>query len=227
MAKKPSGTIGQIRAGIIDGQHFAEQQKIIWPSDQKEIERKILGFFVREFEKTGAKFLKIEDGGTEELDFLLTLPGGKAWLELMEVVMPKPRNTPFQSGQQWHEPLIYAENIFKAVEEKKIRKYGLNHETPIDLLLYITHEQYAPNEAAIHALRHFFKENTHPFNYIFLILPFAEDHCDLRVIFNVGHPFEIPPLEELAERKWLSLPSSGFTVAFGNENTQTILLEPQ
>lgn len=227
MAKKPSGAIGPIRVGIIDGQHCAEQQKVIWPSDQKEIERKILGFFVREFEKTGAKFLKIEDGGTEELDFLLTLPGGKAWLELMEVVIPKPSNTPFQSGQQCHEPLIYAENIFKAVEEKKIRKYGFNHEIPIDLLLYITHEQYAPNEAAIHALRHFFKEKTHPFNYVFLMLPLAEDLSVLHVIFNMNHPFDIPPLEELADRKWLSLPSSGFTVISSSENTQTTLLEPQ
>jgi len=216
MTKKPSGTIGPFAIGITDGEPFSEQQRILWPSDQKEIERKILGFFVREFEKTGAKFLKIEDGGTEELDFLLTLPGGKAWIELMEIVIPNRGDTPFQPGQQMHEPVVYAENIFQAVQEKKIRKYGYRHVVPIDLLLYITHEQYSPNQAAVHALRHFFKVNKHPFNYVFLMIPLAEDHCDLNIIFNLDHPFNIPPLEEIAQRKWLSLPACGFTVTFGS-----------
>ncbi|MCA3562675.1 MAG: hypothetical protein IOC82_16820 [Aestuariivirga sp.] len=186
MAKKPTGTLGPLTITTSDGRTSAEQQKIVWPSDQKDVERKILELFVSEFERTGAKFLRIEDGGTKDLDFRVTLPGGQAYVELMEVVIPEPSTIPFQNGQQWHEPLAYASNIFGAVE-KKVRKYGFSHTIPIHLLLYLTHEQYAPNEAAIYTLRHYFKVNKHPFEYVFFLIPLTTDACDLRVIFTIEH----------------------------------------
>lgn len=89
MATKPSGTAGPFAVTVsADGTIVGQQAKIVWPSDQKEIERKILGFFVREFEKNGAKFLTIREGETKDLDFLLRLPGGQVHLELMKVAIP-------------------------------------------------------------------------------------------------------------------------------------------
>lgn len=217
MAKKPSGTLGPLRVSASVGQASAEHRKVAWPSDQKDVEQKILDLFVRQFERIGAKFLRIEDGGTKDLDFLVTLPGGQAYIELMEVVMPDPPSIPFQTGQQWHEPLTYARSIFKTVEEKKIQKYGFSHKIPIHLLLYITHEQYAPTEAAIHALRHYFTVNKHPFEYVSFLIPLATDACDLRVIFNIDFAFEVPPLEMIAGRRWLSLPASGFSIKKSTE----------
>lgn len=178
-------------------------QTIQWPTNQKAIEWKILGYFVREFEKNGAKILDVKDGGTEELDFLLTLPGGKAYLELMEAVLPA-TGIPFGSGHGHHEPIPYADKIFEGVR-KKIAKYGMKHEVPIDLLIYITHEQYNPNDAALWVLRRYFAENQHPFQYVFFLVPIDEVSSQLNVLYTKDHRFELPPLEDLAERSWINL----------------------
>ncbi|MFZ2407813.1 MAG: hypothetical protein WAW41_22000 [Methylobacter sp.] len=208
MATKPSGTAGPFTVTVSAGGTIVGQQaKIVWPTDQKEIERKILGFFVREFEKTGAQFLKIQDGGTKDLDFLLTLPGGQVHLELMEVVIPKTGEIPFGSGHQRHKPVPYADAIFKGVQ-RKIDKYGLKHCVPIDLLLYVTHEQYNPNEAALDVLRRYFLEREHSFEYIFFLIPSSEDFVRLNVLFNKGQPFNPPPLSELEHREWINLVAS-------------------
>lgn len=212
MANKPSGITGPFTASVTaTGEIIGHQEKINWPSNQKEIERKILGFFVREFEKTGAKFLAIEDGGTRELDFLLTLPRGKVHLELMEAILPQVGEIPFQSGNRGYDPIPYGEAIFCEVS-KKISKYGFNHVVPIDLLIYITHEQYRPNGAAIQVLRRYFLENKHPFQYIFFLIPYAEDRATLHVLFNHDHPFNPPPFSELEGHSWLNVVSSGVEI---------------
>ncbi len=208
MSKKPTGITGPYKVSINSGQVTGQQEKIAWPSDQKEIERKILEYFIREFEKSGAKFLDVKDGGTKELDFLVTTPNGKAYIELMEVVLADHDQNPYQKGTQVHSVADYARKIFENVKNKKIKKYGFNHQTPIDLLLYVTHEQYSPNESAIQALRHYFKENKHPFSYIFFLTPLAEDLIILQVLFNKDFSFETPPLEELEKNTWINLPSS-------------------
>lgn len=210
MANKPSGVSGPFIATVTETrQVIAEQLRINWPSTQKEIERKILGYFVREFEKQGAKFLAIEDGGTRELDFLLTLPGGKVHLELMEAILPQHGEIPFQPGNRSYDPIPYGEAIFREVS-KKISKYGFSHEIPIDLLIYITHEQYRPNGAAIQVLQRLFLENKHPFQYVFFLIPLAEDLTKLHVLFNKDYPFDPPAFSELKDRSWINLVSSEF-----------------
>ncbi|MBB5447879.1 MULTISPECIES: hypothetical protein [unclassified Paraburkholderia] len=208
MAKKPSGTAGPFTVTVsAEGTIVGQQAKIVWPPDQKEIERKILGFFVREFEKTGAKFLNIQDGGTKDLDFLLTLPGGQVHLELMEVVIPKSGEIPFRPGHRRHQPVPYADAIFEGVQ-RKIDKYRLNHEVPIDFLLYVTHEQYNPNGAALDVLRRYFLERKHPFECVFFLTPSPEDLVHLNVLFNKDHPFNPPPLSELEKREWINVVAS-------------------
>lgn len=218
MANKPSGTMGPYSGTVQStGKLVSQQSKIIWPSAQKEIERKILNFFMREFEKTGAKFLKIEDGGTRELDFLLTLPGGKVYLELMEAIITHEGEIPFQAGNRAYKPIPYADAIFREVS-KKIFKYGFKHDVPIDLLIYTTHEQYNPNGAAIQVLQRYFLENKHPFQYVFFLIPSSEDRATLSVLFNFGYPLNPLPLSELEGRSWINVVSSGFqTIQGGKE----------
>jgi hypothetical protein len=193
--------------------HILEHRIIKWSTDQKEIERTILGFYVREFEKTGATFIKIEDGGKGHLDFLLTLPGGKMYLELMEAVIPDAGTLPHQPNTQGHWPLPYADKVFQDVQ-KKIDKYGLKHRIPISLLIYTTHEQYRPNGAVIDVLRHYFKDREHAFFYVFFLIPIMTDCCSLRVLFNRDHSFDPPPLDELAKRYWMNVPTgSGWTLS--------------
>ncbi len=208
-AKKPTGKAGPFQVRVKGGAIESGQLRIAWPGSQKDVERKILQYFVREFEKSGAAFLKIEDGGTRELDFLLTLPGGKSYLELMEVVVPPAGAKPHQAGAQSHWPIPYADKVFADVQ-KKIQKYGLKHQIPIDLLLYITHEQYQPDGSALDVLRNYFQTRPHSFHYVFFLIPLSEDLTPLHVIFNADHVSEPISLEELAGRWWINLPSANW-----------------
>ncbi|MHA6883084.1 hypothetical protein [Ralstonia pseudosolanacearum] len=206
MARKPSGVTGPVRVTVgPDGAHL-EHEKIQWPTDQKEIERKILGYFVREFEKTGATILSVKDGGTEELDFLLELPGGSAHLELMEAVVPADR-VPFQPGHGHYVAGPYAAKVFAGVE-RKIAKYGLRHEVPIDLLICTTHEQYNPNDAALWVLARRFAETPHPFEYVFFLTPSSETDARMVVLFNKDYAIDLPPLEAVENVSWINLVGS-------------------
>jgi hypothetical protein len=214
VTRKPSGTAGPFKVTRTAEGAIGHHIKIDWPQDQKDIERRIFGYFRREFEKTGAKFLKIKDGGTKEIDFLLTLPGGQSYLELMEAVVPFAGEIPHQPGSQGHWPIEYADRVFSEVQ-KKIDKYGFKHKLPLDLLIYTTHEQYRPNEAAIQVLRHYFKDRRHPFHYVFFITPLSEDLSPMWVLFNRDYPREPPPLDDLRGRYWINLPSVGFELKVG------------
>jgi len=83
---------------------------------------------------------------------------------------------------------------------------------PIDLLLYVTHEQYKPNEAALEVLRRYFLERAHPFEYVFFLIPSSEDYVSLRVLFNKDQPFNPPPLSELEQCDWINLVASEMQV---------------
>lgn len=208
MTKKPSGTSGAVRVSVgNDGVPKIEHLTIQWPTEQKEIERKIFGFFTREFEKAGAKFLDVEDGGVSGLDFLLTLPGGKTYLELMEVVAPRKGERPHGPGQQVHMISAYVDQVFEAVA-RKTGKYGFSHEYPVHLLLYITHEQYVPSPGAIEMLKVRFKEAKHSFENVFLITPLSEDLTPLIVLFNKDNPVSTVAKESVAGSWWISLPGS-------------------
>lgn len=212
MARKPSGTTGPIRVAVAESSATLNHQPVQWSTDQKGVERKILDYFIRESQLAGARVLHVQDGGTKDLDFLLTLPGGKCHLELMEAVLPN-SPVPFQPGHMRHEPVPYARRIFDSVQ-KKIDKYGLKHQVPIDLLIYVTHEQYNPNDAAIWVLRRMFAEVAHPFEYAFFLVPRDENHAELLVLFNKDQPFDLPPLNALADREWFNLVGSEAVLSF-------------
>lgn len=209
MANKPTVVTGPFRVSVSpDGKLVGAHESINWPTDQKEIERKILGYFIQ---KMKIEALHIEDGGTEHLDFLLTCPRGKIYIELMEAVAPKSGGIPYKPGTQKHDCIEYAEAIFKNVQ-KKIDKYGFHHAIPIQLLLYVTHEQYVPAHSGYAALRRLFLDRKHPFELVFFIAPLAEDDVELIVIANRDDPVSAPSLAELAGQTWISVPSTEWKV---------------
>src|SRR5260221_13160945 len=127
----------------------------------------------------------------------------------MEVVVPGNGQIPYLPGVQFHSPIPYADKVFETIEKKKIRKYGFVHSTPIDLLIYITHEQYAPNGAAIQVLRSYFRDRQHPFEYVFFIVPIAEYLTPISLVFSRDYQFSLPSLAELARRSWFNIPCAG------------------
>lgn len=200
MAKKPSGTTGFISVDHTGSHTFHANE---WPTEQKEIERKILSLFKTELEASGGKILSIKDGGTKELDFLLETPQGLAHLELMEIVFRGGKGSPFTPGHGYHAPMEYAQQVFGEVK-KKIDKYGMRHEVPIDLLLYITHQKFLPIEAAIWALRRRFFYEAHCFQYVFLLTP-GPPSAQVRVLFSKDTLFELPPIEAIRNKGWVNL----------------------
>lgn len=211
MAKKPTGFTGSLLIGRNSEGVFAKLNPIQWPSDQASIELKILGMFIREFERSGARILGVQPGGTKELDFKLKLPGGDCYLELAEVVLPNTKEVPFQAGNRSFGAIEYANAVYSMVE-RKTRKYGLRNEIPIDLLLYTTHSQYAPAEPGVLALRRVLLEQPHSFHYVFMLCCLPEDGAVLQVLFNKDHPLSAPPLEELKDARWISFDITKGTV---------------
>ncbi|MFS2107887.1 hypothetical protein [Ralstonia sp. Ralssp135] len=206
MARKPSGVTGPVRMSVGPEGPRLDHITIQWPADQKGIERKILEYLLRDWKKNGVPLPKVTDGGTEELDFLLEYPRGKAHMELMEAVVP-PQKLPFQGGHAWFEAGPYADRVFAGVR-RKIAKYGLRHEVPIDLLLYTTHEQYNPTDAALWALARRFADVPHPFEFVYFVTPFADDDGRVDLLYNKDIPRSFPPSSEFETARWLRIVGS-------------------
>jgi len=229
--KKPSGTAGPfiIRKGLRAA--LGAQSKIPWPDTQDGIEWKVFCYFKREVEKiAGGKLGKVTECGgktaaamcgaafvADRPDFLLEVPGGKTYLELMEAVLPDDGQNPHRAGVQWHSPRDYAEKVWKKVN-RKIQLYGFRHTIPMDLLIYTTHEQYAPTEAAIQILRDYFEDRPHPFSCVSFIVPLGEDLTPVRGLFLRNRRSQLPHRVESAGRGWVSLPAASFKLVMRASN---------
>lgn len=206
MARKPTGVTGPVRVTATPSGPRLDHLTIRWPTDQKAIERKILDYFLRFLAERKIVVSRVIDGGTEELDFLVEYPGGKAHLELMEAVLPEEK-VPFQSGHRWFVAGKYADQVFAGVK-RKIAKYGLRHEVPIDLLIYTTHEQYSPADSALWALAKRFADTEHPFEMVYFVVPFADDDARVVLVHNKNDPRTFPPAEQFEEATWLRIVGS-------------------
>jgi hypothetical protein len=204
MPNKPSGTTGPIKMTHNSSQVISiSLEKIVWETNQKGIEKQILQFFIRD-NKEYKEFLSYEDGGTEELDFLIKTPKEKFYLELMEAVAPEDPKKLFQQGNQFHKAVDYVDKVFAGVE-RKIKKYGLKHKVPIELLIYTTHEQYNPNVSAIELLKHKFSDIIHPFRKVFFLTPIASDFSDVNILFNQEIMVELKSYEQFKNSGWGSI----------------------
>jgi SEC-C motif len=205
---KPSGTIGPFVVKS-DGKGNVEGSldKFVWPTEQKAIENLVLDLFLSEREKAGVTVLTRQDGGTHDLDFRLKLSDGLIDLELMEVVIRSGKQIPFQSGHGTYTAREYADAVFAQIQ-KKIDKYGAGHEIPIDLLLYVTHEQYLPSLKALDVLRIYFRDKQHDFRRVYLIVPLTHKTCSLHELYINNVTLVLPPLEAIADVPWANMVSS-------------------
>jgi hypothetical protein len=180
---------------------------IEWPAKRKEVERKVLGYFVREIERTGAQVLYWKDSGAANLGFLLTLPEGKAWLALLEALAPDLGQTPLRAGMERHDCIDYAQGVFTGVRELSAR-YEVEDEFAAGLLLYVTREQDRPGDPGIAALRRMFLDRKHPFESAFFLVPLTEEHAVLSVLYDMhASMHDVPSLAELQGKDWTPLPA--------------------
>ena len=90
----------------------------------------------------------------------------------------------------------------------------MKHETQIQLLIYRTHEQYAPFQSAIQILMHYFKDKNrpHPFEFVYFLNPITDDFCELITIFNRYSPVNPIPMKDLVNNFSISLPAVNFSI---------------
>ncbi len=127
-------------------------------------------------------------------------------MELMEVVVPAGK-VPFQPGHGKYVAGEYADKVFAQVA-KKITKYGLRHEVPICLMIYTTHEQYNPNDAALWALARRFADTEHAFEYVWFVVPFTDDDARIDCVYNKYQPRSFPPSATFEGTTWITLVGS-------------------
>lgn len=169
MANKPTGVGGSFSVRVDDqGNAIAEHRKRRWPSDQKEIERIIFDLFREKMTARGVNFSRVVDGGTHDLDYRVTTIDDEFDVELMEIVVPSGKGVPFRRGHATFTAGEYVDAVSSPIQ-RKVSKYGLNHEKPIDLVLYATHDTFNPSQAAFELLTNWFHQQQHSFRNVYYV----------------------------------------------------------
>jgi hypothetical protein len=203
MAKKPSGVIGPLTIKSGPEGAIATRERIDWGTTQIDAETRVLEYFKGFIEGIGGKILDAQHGGTEDLDFLVTMPRGKVYVEMMEAVVTPKGERPFKSANHSFKAIEYAESVFEGVQ-RKIDKYGFRHEIPLWLLIYTTHDHYSPANVGFQALTRLFLDRKHPFELVAFVSPIDNAKAKVRTLFSADEPIDAPTLEDLKDAMWIT-----------------------
>lgn len=202
--RKPTGQIGATKLEISDGAPVAHWDKIVFPSEKEDIEKKIVGYFYREMLRQGYSILEANQNKESYIDYSLSLPSGKVDLELRELLYRDDEDKPYDSRQIKIMTLSYAQQIYDAVH-KKSKHYQQTSAVPIHLLMYVTHWRFVPHEAVIRIAQHLLAETPPIFENVFLLLPFDETEAMVRVLYPSTNPMEGKRIEDFADEWYLNL----------------------
>lgn len=188
-----------------------------WPTNQLAIERKIFELYLRTLRSSGETVDRAVSQGTHGLDFLMHGSRGAAYVELMEAVVPKSGDLPYQPGNQVHECVEYAEAVFAQIQ-KKTDKYGLKHTTPIRLLIYTTHGQYDPDRLGVWALRRLLEDRPHAFEEVLFLTPRGDSDPRVDRLYVRGTHLECPDsIETLRGQIWCCFDLAAGTIHPGGK----------
>jgi hypothetical protein len=189
MPIKPTGRIGPFRVtGGPDGP-TGEWAKIQFPTQKEEIEQFVLDLFVTEMRRGGATILKATKNAENNFDFTLELPGGKVFLDLMEIIYRDVQGLPYEGENIRIESYKYAEQIRDAVMAKS-ENYGRAGTQPIHLLTYITHWRFHAHEVVIRLVQYMLQEYRPIMENVFFLSPLDDKSASLRVLYPSANPLE-------------------------------------
>jgi hypothetical protein len=147
--KKPIGEDGPVRVSAPNGRTSVEWRKIEQPFEKREQEVAIASAFLQSIissEQARATLVQLDE---DDFDFKVIDNTEERYLELQEIVIPgKKRGSPYASGEQVIDGKKFAKTILSAIESKAL-KYPKGAKVSLDLLVYVTHWRFRPNDSVL------------------------------------------------------------------------------
>lgn len=211
--KKPTGEIGPITFRSVEaGSAKLSWDRVAFPKDKAEIERFVCQLFVDTIARHGMMVLEATPLPESDFDFVLKLPGGEVYLDLVELVRPTGGN-PYQVKQQEVNVYGLAEQLLGVVLTKS-QHYRAHGSVPRHLLVYITHWMFAPNKNVIRLVQHWLGTNRHVFENVFFFSPLDSSEGDVRVLFPAKpDPLEGRTPDSLRDERYVLLDPAKFRAA--------------
>jgi hypothetical protein len=202
MPKKPTGNVGPVVAKAGSDGVTGGWEKIEFPDDKDSIERLMFDLWATETRKGGGNILKATKNALDDFDFTLELPGGRVHMDLVELFYRDEEGRPYENDNIEIRIYDYAEQIRDTVI-KKSQHYGKVGDTPIHLLLYITHWRFWPSEPVIRLAQHFLNKSPPIIENVFLVLPLTATEGTARVLYPSSDPLEGRNPEEFKDATYL------------------------
>jgi hypothetical protein len=128
-------------------------------------------------------------------------------MDLVELLYRDKEGKPYENNDIEIRIFDFAEQIRDTVMRKS-QHYGKAGDTPIHLLLYVTHWRFWPSETVIHLVQHFLNQSPPIMEYVFLVLPLTATEGTARVLYPSRDPLEGHAPEDFREAKYLVLDPS-------------------
>ncbi len=188
--RKPTGKNGLVRMSFSPKRSLAEFQPIEFPTTKEEIEKLIVGGFLK-----AAKEQNLLDNSVEEkqnqlddFDFTLSTAFKEKSLELMEIAPLENLSGSYKSAPTSYKPYDFADYIFKKLMGKSDR-YSGSTGSGLILLMYITDWRFVLNEMVITLLEYWSLHKQHSFERIYCYSPITSDEGVLSPIYPTPNIF--------------------------------------
>src|SRR5579863_8137077 len=159
--KKPIGENGPLRVSQEAGRTKIDWQRIQYSPEKSKQERSIADSFITALNAEQNQDWKLTQLEENDFDFQIEQPREKRYLELQEIIIPgKKHGSPYVTGEQVIQPSKFAKTIIAAIVSKSVR-YPTTGTQPLDLLNYVTHWRFRPNDTVIKLVVHGLTSITH------------------------------------------------------------------
>ena len=221
MPKKPTGQQGFYRIEVqADGASTGTFMREFLGHEKEQIESAVADKFVEAWAANGVSVRALPSRKENDLDFTLETSRGSVKLELTELVFPSAtKGSPYRKGEAFTYTFGEAADRLIATIAHKAKHYTVGRQ-PIHLLIYTTHEVFAPVEGVIRLVQYRLEKGVleHPFENIF----FLEDLPDgprVRCLYPVPAQYVegLDPTTEEA-REYIRMAPDGWTLITSANN---------
>ena len=136
-----------------------------FPNDKGGQEQFVTRLFVSAIERQESQRFEVEKLSEADHDALLTSDRTEIDLQLMEIVIRPKRGSPYRSSPRVYNAGRFADHVISAVGRKLYAKSP----RPIWLWLYSTHWAFVPSVHVLHVLNHYFTQNQHVYERVFVM----------------------------------------------------------
>jgi hypothetical protein len=217
--KKPIGESGPVRVThTADGETKIEWEKIEYPAEKSGQELAVATAFVDVLNGEQKSDWKVVPLKENDFDFEIQDADEKRYLELQEIVIPgKKRGSPYSPGEQVIDPAKFAKTITDKIASKAIR-YPKAVGQPLDLLVYITHWRFLPNQTVLQLVAHELDKSVHPFTRVYFLARHDGSSGQSVTLFpNKDFIKGVSP-KQLANNQYVNFdPASGVAVRDGDK----------